>query len=149
MAPLEKADTAAEHYLGIGGQCFGQIGLVEPDHADIARLIAHDGLGAAPAARPGLLRLPDVGHDGLLLALGKLRDELQLAVVEVAVGEEIEQVAHRLHAQLAEFGGKAGADTLDDRYRRIERLSAGRYRGLFTFTGGFFFAEEGTGFYRG
>ena len=73
VAALEQADAPAQHDAGVGGQRLGQVRLVEPDHPDVARLVPDDGLGAAPAPRPGLLRLPDISHDGLLLPLGQLR----------------------------------------------------------------------------
>ena len=142
VAAPEDADPAADHDAAVGGERFGQVGLVVPDDADIAGLVADDGLGGAAAAGPGLIGLPDVGDDGLLLALDELGDELDLAVVEVAVGEEIEQVAHRFDAQLAELFGQGGADAADGGHRRFEGVFDRRWPAVAPSFWGLFYGEQ-------
>ncbi|MBA7577333.1 hypothetical protein ES708_19184 [subsurface metagenome] len=113
MPSAEDTHPAADDHLGVGGQAFGDIGVIEPDHPDVARLVADNGLGAASSPQPGFLSLPDVSHNGLLFALDKLGDVFALAVVEVAVGEEIEQVADGLDAQAVELSRHRRADPLE------------------------------------
>ncbi len=113
MAAAEDSHPAADDHLSVSPQALGDVGIVEPDHPDVARLVADDSLSAAPAPQPGFLGLPDVSHNGLLLALGEVGDVLALAVVEVAVGEEIEQVADGLDPQLFEFSRHSRADAFN------------------------------------
>ena len=46
MVSLEQADPTAEHDASIGRQFLGQVGLIEPYHPHIARLIADYGFRA-------------------------------------------------------------------------------------------------------
>ena len=109
LYPLKEAHLAAQHQLRVGTQLLGEIGLIEPHHPHVAALIAHAGLGRAPAADESFLGLPNCSDDGLLLAYLKLSDGFPLAVIDVAPGKEVEHVAHRLDAEAAELGSQLGA----------------------------------------
>ena len=84
---FEDAHPAADDHLIIGRQLLYQVGIVEPYHPDVPRLITDYGFGAPSATWHDLTHLPDVGNDGLLIALDQLGDGLSLAVIEVAVGK--------------------------------------------------------------
>jgi len=128
ISALVQPHPAADDHLLVGLQLLGQVGVVEPHHPHIAAVITHYGFGAPPPPQPYLLSLPDIGDYGLLLTLGELGDGVALAVVQVAMGEEVKQVAHRAHPQLLEPGRHGLADTLDTGDRAVERLSRKRRR---------------------
>jgi len=111
ILPAKQADPPAENHPFISGKLFNHVGIIEPHHPDIARLVSHDSLGAPPATEPDLTCLPNIGNDGLLFTLGQLRNRLRLAVIEVAAREEVKQVTNRAHTQPLEFGSQACTDT--------------------------------------
>jgi hypothetical protein len=72
VTSLEQGYPTADNYSGVGVKLLRQVGVIKPDHPDIARLVADNSLGAAPATQVDLLSLPHVGDYGLLFPLGKL-----------------------------------------------------------------------------
>ena len=107
MPPAKQAHPATENYPGISSQLLGQVRVVKPYYPDVACFITDDSFSAQSTAQPDLISLPHIGDNGLLFALSKLRDRFPLAVVKVAVGEEIKQVSNCLHSQLIKFSRQA------------------------------------------
>jgi hypothetical protein len=108
---LEEVDAAGEHDLAVWLEAAGDVGLVEPDHTYVARLVADDGLGAAHA--PSDLALaggPDGDDAGLLLADAELGDRAEGAEVVVSARIAAEEVADRFEADALEAVGSGGAD---------------------------------------
>src|SRR5207248_10798352 len=59
---------------------------------------------------------------GLLLADGEVGDKTDVAVVDMAVGEEVDQVADGLYAHLREAGLEGRLHALDYRHGRFEAI---------------------------
>ncbi len=90
-----------------------QVGLVEPGGFDEAGAVGEGGL-EDHTAPSGLARtgIPDLSDDGDLLAVFEAVDGLELRVVVVAAGEEVEHVTDGVDAQFCQPLGLAGAHSL-------------------------------------
>ena len=120
---FEQANCAADYYSGISTETSCQVRLIEPDRSDISCFVADNRLRAPPATQGSYSGLPDNTCDGLLFTFHKFRDRFCLAVVNIASGEETEQVAHYPDVKPREFAGYVGRDAFDDSYRRFESFS--------------------------
>jgi hypothetical protein len=120
---LEEVDAAREDDLAVGLQAAGDVRLVEPDDADVAGLVADDGLGAAHAPpHLALAGRPDGDDAGLLLADAQLGDAAQSGEVVVPARIGAEEVAHGLEAEALEAVG-GGGPTPRRRGEGVERRS--------------------------
>ena len=126
--PVKQLDLAAEHDFHIRLQRFSQVGIIKPHRPHIPSLITDNSLGAAPSARHYDLCFPDIGNDGFFLSFAQLGNCFHLAVIDVAAGEKVEQVADRFYTQLAEFIGETGGDALDRGNRSIQRRPGNNHR---------------------
>ncbi|MBA7656478.1 hypothetical protein ES703_64404 [subsurface metagenome] len=104
MSSAKQAHPTTENHPRIGRQLLSQIGLIKPYHPDIAGFIANNSFRATSPPQHSLISLPYISDNRLLLPLGKLRNELPLAIVKVTVRKEIKQVPNRLHPQLIKLG---------------------------------------------
>ena len=99
---------AADGYAGVGFQCLGHVPLAEPDHPDVAGLVAQHGLGVGPVPLGPLLecpRLPHGAHHGARFIVGHFGYGGDFGVVEVPPREQVEQVPNRGDFQSFELGG--------------------------------------------
>jgi len=108
---------------------------VEPRHLHLAGPVAHDGGDHLAVVPDGpALDAPDRADDGDFFAPLQPVDGLQLAVVVITVGQQVEQIAHSLDAQPGQLLRKAGADAGQARDGCIQaqagcgRLAGGRTR---------------------
>ena len=111
---------AADCHPGVGFEGLGQVGLAEPYHPDVPRLVAHHGLGGLESSpEAGLPGLPHGGHYGLLLPWLQLGDLVYLGEVVVTPGKQVEQVPDGGDSQPPQPGGCLGIHPLETLHRGV------------------------------
>ncbi len=124
--PQELIRAAADDHLRPARQALGQVRLVEPNRLHSSRLVHDGGLGAHDAPAGGEVRhLLDRAHDGLDCADTHLGDLLHLAVIVVAMREDVQEIANRAHAQAIQAARVDAAHPRQDVDRRIEAQHGG------------------------
>ena len=116
QAAPECAHLAADEDLGPGAKGVYQIALIEPGGPDAAGRVREDGVRRrALGADRALGHLGDLCKDGLLHAKLELSDLADVAEVVVSYGEVVEEVAHGIQLETAEFRKVGRRDAPDAR----------------------------------
>jgi len=103
-------DFAAERVCLSDAQLFFDPG-IEPGHLHLAGAVAHAGRDQFPVtADVARFDVPDRTDDGCLLTELEPVYGAKLAVVVVTMWQEVQEIAHGLHAQLGELMGVGRAD---------------------------------------
>ncbi len=128
LPAAERRHPSAQGHLHAVPQLARHIRLAPPHHPQHPRLVADDRLASLAAAHQAGARRPHLAQHRLLLPHHQPRYGAHLREVAIAEGEQPEQVAHRLHAQLPELAGVGAADPLQGVQRRVQPGHDGRLR---------------------